>query len=332
MEPSPESELRAFRAQLRALAVFCAAGAAVVSPWIAWNLVTFGRLTQDSALALIHRSHSYYGWRLEHGVELGLPSYLGGKLVRWVGDLIQYIGFGRIGLGLAALTTVGCLALAIFGRSRGRPSPWPAYGRHLGFLWVYALLTALFYCLYFWYRQQWYLLGSLAVVLLTLSAALADLHAWSCQRLSRPIHRVITISAFGLTVALLLHSNLRMLQQETYPWQRIHLRAATLIRHGLAPHQRIGAFNAGILGYFSERPVVNLDGVVNSDALDALRHKRLYTYLEQHHIRYLVDAPGAISQHSVWGGPRYAAGFTPISRVTAPGTDYVLLIVQRASP
>ena len=321
-----------FRARLRSLAVFCATGAAVVSPWIAWNLLTFGRLTQDSARALLHRSHSYYGWRLEHGVELGLPRYLGGKLVRWAGDLIEYVGFGRLGLGVVALVTVGCLALAIVRRSRGRASPWRAYAGQFGFLWVYALLTALFYCLYFWYRQQWYLLGSLAVVLLTLSAAAADLHAWSCQRLSRPIQRAITLSAFGLSLALLLHSNLRMLQQETYPWQRVHLRAATLIRHGLDPHQRIGAFNAGILGYFSGRPVVNLDGVVNPEALEAMRNKRLYGYLEQRDIRYLVDAPGAISQHSVWGGPRYSTGFAPISRITAQGSDHTLLIVRRASP
>jgi hypothetical protein len=52
----------------------------------------------------------------------------------------------------------------------------------------------------------------------------------------------------------------------------------------------IGAWNAGTIGYFSNRRVVNLDGVVNTyDFFDTERFD-LCRYWREHNITYLVDA------------------------------------------
>jgi len=46
---------------------------------------------------------------------------------------------------------------------------------------------------------------------------------------------------------------------------------------------------SGTMGYFSERGVVNGDGLINSwEYLDALRHGRLVEYLTQHNVKYVV--------------------------------------------
>jgi len=52
---------------------------------------------------------------------------------------------------------------------------------------------------------------------------------------------------------------------------------------------RLGAFQAGIYGYFSGRDVINLDGKVNQDAFAALRDKRLHEYIRQQGVRYVLD-------------------------------------------
>jgi hypothetical protein len=53
---------------------------------------------------------------------------------------------------------------------------------------------------------------------------------------------------------------------------------------------RIGAWNAGQIGYFSQRTVVNLDGLANDgEYFDVIKHGSLADYLRRERITYLVD-------------------------------------------
>jgi hypothetical protein len=56
---------------------------------------------------------------------------------------------------------------------------------------------------------------------------------------------------------------------------------------------RAGSFNAGIIGYFSERTVVNLDGVVNEGSYEALKSCAMTTYVREEQLDYLVDFASA---------------------------------------
>jgi hypothetical protein len=51
----------------------------------------------------------------------------------------------------------------------------------------------------------------------------------------------------------------------------------------------VGAWNAGILGFVSERGVVNLDGLVNDDAVPYILDNRLDDYVRARGIRYVAD-------------------------------------------
>jgi hypothetical protein len=64
-------------------------------------------------------------------------------------------------------------------------------------------------------------------------------------------------------------------------WERLAPRVDT--------SQKIGAFQAGAIGYFSGLDIINLDGKVNSEARQALQHKALYEYLIQNRIRAVID-------------------------------------------
>jgi hypothetical protein len=71
---------------------------------------------------------------------------------------------------------------------------------------------------------------------------------------------------------------------------------AQWIKRFTPPHVRIGAFNAGIIGYFSDRTVINLDGVVNAKALKALQDGRLLSYIIHNRITYVADWYGIDKQ------------------------------------
>ena len=60
------------------------------------------------------------------------------------------------------------------------------------------------------------------------------------------------------------------------------------------PFARVGSFNGGMLSAFSDRTVVNLDGVMNERAITALQSHALCTYIDNQRIRYLVDDDEAI--------------------------------------
>jgi len=76
------------------------------------------------------------------------------------------------------------------------------------------------------------------------------------------------------------------------PIYHARLRAATWISTNLPEDAVLAAWNAGQLGYFSGRTVINLDGLVNS--VDYFRARRtggfsMVEYLREHRVRYLVD-------------------------------------------
>jgi len=65
--------------------------------------------------------------------------------------------------------------------------------------------------------------------------------------------------------------------------------AANWISRETPPDSVIGSFNAGIIGYFSKRQTVNLDGVMNYSAIPAIRGRRIADYIRANGITHLAD-------------------------------------------
>jgi hypothetical protein len=55
------------------------------------------------------------------------------------------------------------------------------------------------------------------------------------------------------------------------------------------PSAQVGSFNAGMISFFSGRTTVNLDGVMNDNALEALRSGTLCEYVDAQGLNYLAD-------------------------------------------
>jgi hypothetical protein len=75
----------------------------------------------------------------------------------------------------------------------------------------------------------------------------------------------------------------------TLTWQVASYKAALWAREHTEPEDIFALKDAGNFGYFSERRVVNLDGLVNNlEYQDVLNSRRLLEYFRQNHVKYLV--------------------------------------------
>jgi hypothetical protein len=94
------------------------------------------------------------------------------------------------------------------------------------------------------------------------------------------------------------HTRATWLQQDT--GYTNYLAAAEWLESNTPPDTVAASYNAGIIGFYSERRVINLDGLVNSHeycrtvlapraAEPALARRRLLHYLHEHNVRYFAD-------------------------------------------
>lgn len=57
----------------------------------------------------------------------------------------------------------------------------------------------------------------------------------------------------------------------------------------------VGSWNAGIIRYFAERPVINLDGLVNDDVAEYVTTGKLSRYVDSQQINFVLDFAGMMS-------------------------------------
>jgi hypothetical protein len=73
--------------------------------------------------------------------------------------------------------------------------------------------------------------------------------------------------------------------------QRDMLAVAEMLADKVPEDSKIGAWNAGIYGYYSGRTVINLDGLINEEIARYVRQGRVnWPYWLDRHIDYLVDS------------------------------------------
>ncbi len=127
--------------------------------------------------------------------------------------------------------------------------------------------------------QYWYTDAAVVPCCLIWAAALAEVQ----HRANPPLRWVaagVAVCCFGnLTLA------------SAGPWQNqpALLHAALHLNLDEWSMCRVGAWNAGIIGYYRGHDVINLDGLANHDALIASSRGRLSEYLTASRVRYIVD-------------------------------------------
>ena len=133
--------------------------------------------------------------------------------------------------------------------------------------------------------------GWLLIFWLIWGALLAESLLQSLPR--RAGQGIATVALLGLVTlyGLMGVRFIRDYQLEADNYAMVRLQLARDLSETLGEDARIGAWNAGVLGYFSERPVINLDGLVNdTEFLEVLQSGApLQDYMRAKKITHLVD-------------------------------------------
>lgn len=258
---------------------------AVSLPWFLWHWAAFGHPlpSSGSAQPLIQRTLTELAGR---SVEDRSWSEMRGF---FTGRIVDFPGFDRrllVPLLLAAgmVTTVSLRHLE------------PAVRRALillGILAAAALALGFVHSYLRWYPRTWYFdqYIPLVVSFLLVSVHLAQRLAVRWSRLKQLASAVLVSSALlVLTTAAVAQSRAwSAVEHGIYPGQRPALEAVQLLDATLPADAAVAGWNSGIVAFFSERSVVNLDGAISATTLEYLRDRDLTSLLCAREIHAIVD-------------------------------------------
>jgi hypothetical protein len=270
--------------------------------YLAANLLLFGHLLpvsgaikQDWSRMLLQQDTVYrrYGWLPAklYQIMLVLPAFIANSAVR----PLVLGGFGATGLWLS-------------GSLVRRPGLFRDWHRQtlapLGVFFVYGIVNYLGYS--FLYHgplaiTPWYYVIQPWLAALTVGALVELLLHWRDRTMatapgsqSAKFTRQASMGLIGVSLALTLLVTVIPvyrwgMREENNPRLLLLVTASHWAKNNLPPDAVIGTWNAGTIGYLSERRVVNLDGVVNDWDYYQDGRKDLCRYWDENNIQYLLD-------------------------------------------
>ena len=211
------------------------------------------------------------------------------------------------------------LALLVFGifrgshdirRQRRRLSILIAFGCYftvLGYTWFYKHNSG---GLNYWY-------SSVLIIPLAVGAASIAYYFFRQLSLVGSACLIVTYIWLGLVNGIL---------SKPWPEQSSRMEAAYLLREW-PQSEKYGSWNAGILSYFSQKPIVNLDGLTNDDVYPYIVDNKLLDYIKIERISYIIDSRHMVDSEymRVRGGyedTRIFSCITPVKTVGHNDTEW----------
>ncbi len=268
-------------ARVRCVGAGAAVAVVVVLPWLVWNHVEFGSaFVQQSAHAAPRAMRAEWHeanpgqsavW---HSVDMVLSwrhwllgPFLGGPpwacAAVWA---LAAVGIVRAPAAARPLRNAACLLIAGGG------------------------LLAVVHAGVRWFPREWYFV--------VMSQAMALGIALLGARRVRWAPALTGVVLIAHLVGGLVHG-----ARGHFPWQERMLETAHWVRDNTRKDAVVGAFNSGILGWYAERRVVNLDGVVNPQALRAIESEDLAGYAAAEGISVFADADLMLTRYGRALGP-----------------------------
>lgn len=265
------------RASIRSVLISGIAASFVVAPWLLWNAVNFGSVMTSSSVASTMVNHQLIVQ--DHG-----PSWFQTfKAAIYMTDREARAVVPFTGIPVVLFILVGiCTGWFLFGRGRAlfdslrRNIPVELFIAS-GFVLMFIANASIR-----WTARPWYFIAINLFIAIWLGWFLEKLRQ---EGYLRPVVTVL-ISLFSLYVFYVAWD--RNLQNIAAA-QKQMLETVQWMNENLPQGAVIGAFNSGIQSYFSTHRVVNLDGLVNNEALEALKRRDVWGYLRDEGIEYLAD-------------------------------------------
>ena len=263
----------------------------ILAPWLLWNYLTFGTLTQVSGLAVFQ--HTHFGVNSSWGKMIITLIQSTGRMLA-VSSILIYQSFFLLAL---------VLIMRVLPRYRRKSERLDKTGS-LHFLYFYAFLIFGFYAWYLLRKQFWYFMPLIFVI----SVFSGVMHEAFIQYVKNGNRNQMNIFTGFVAGVLLVTFGIgwwvwQSRDYVVYPAEQNGYILAQWIRQETATEARIGSWNSGILGYLSRRTVINLDGVVNNDLYHYVVEKRIsfydlagmWDYIESMDINYITDYENILS-------------------------------------
>lgn len=244
-------------------------------------------------------------------------------------ELLKHAMIG-IGCGTPrALSSAGRFAwiglLVLLTLRRPPRTDWLIYASGVAFL--HAFLIRVWLGRYFhdtaWYYSAENLLAALGLPLLIMGVAPST---------ARPI-QIAAASAVIFTMRL---TYVGWLISQPAPAEHVSVvrrQAAEWLHAHVPPNERIAAWNAGQIAYFSERTVINLDGLMNDG--EFLRRfvrggEPLSRYLDEQNVNWVIDyAEGSDSNPDSYWATLPRSNWTPMQKFGADEKTAQLIVRRR---
>jgi hypothetical protein len=258
------------RGRLRGMILTAGSAMLVSSPWFVWNYLTFGMLQQESGLVVTYLTASQAGSFLS-------AQYLAAKagvfylsmriLAMFAASMALPVGFA------VALHLLKKINLAMDYRKL-----------LLNVVVLFSLLLVLYYPALLWAVTRRYYQPILMVFALAIGLLYKPIASLSDKRIPAAFVLLLIIN---LAAASWFYFIYRPSAQQA--WHLDLYDTALWLRENTNASDRLGGFNFAIIGYFSNRTVIDTIGVMNDEAYHALVERRLFSYIRERNIRYLVD-------------------------------------------
>lgn len=273
-----------------------------LAAWLVVGALSTGSLVQDSGAA--KHLHGERIFALEEGLDVEASSAFSAPAAR-LAELAKGMASvpGRMPVGAAVIALS-----AVFAVARRETDVTRALLKRGWPLFVGGPVLVAAYLVYLHSLRSWYLIPLMLGATMLGSALLVDLFRE---------HRRIAAAALVLVAVTWLHTS----ADPRDPWGDTYVRVAERVAELTPPGSHIGAFNAGIQGAWASggRRVINLDGVVNHGALEALRDMDLAEYVRAEGIRWIVDHDMTVSFYERAGAGGLRDHLELLERIEVPG-------------
>jgi hypothetical protein len=282
----------------------------VVAPWLIWNLVSLGTVVQISGIAVPEYNREVFLFWNGDSLSTQLERSWDVTKDALFDDLVHlYFVFpfteGRLPFLFASAGLLVFMLVAPFAPQRQHAT------RHLALLAVPAigvLAMLLFHSAVRWHLREWYYgpVTIIASALITIGVEYAHSLLGGTKiswrqashapelRFTGDYRWVPYVALYGIAAAIIFtvygpSQSERWVDRRALPHRSNMLEGAYWLRDNTPEDARVSAFNAGIFGYFSERDVINLDGVVNENAHNERIECRTSEYMAAMRAEYVVD-------------------------------------------
>lgn len=260
---------------------------AVIAPWFIWSQLRVGTVVQSSGVAI----PSLVAARIQSASDFGQL---------WNSLLLPVINFSLrdyfIYPGVTLLGALIGMLLSLWSR-RGEAPARLAIPAALWLPLAGASAIVAFHTLVRWYPRGWYFTPVAWGWVLLAGPLLA---AGLKSQLGRRLALWLPIAFAVITIA----QAVRMLGEPDYGAQPDMRAAAAWLTDHTPKAAVVGALNAGIYAYYSQRQVLGLDGLVDWGAINARQKHQLLDYFVAQGGSLLIDHKAYIESFSGYFGGR----------------------------